>query len=101
VEVLRLRGFTYLGNPRGTECTLVSWFALHISCADSPSRHPGDPPSFGVAATMAAFLFHTLLTTMRREHHYILIDKEVTTQERWTKNGFLHFFLLLNLHVDN
>jgi hypothetical protein len=46
-------------------------------------------------------LFHALFMIMRREHHHILIDKEVTTQERWTKNGFLHFFLLLNLHVDN
>jgi hypothetical protein len=68
------------------------WFDLRISYADSPPRLPGDPPSSGAITTMAALLFHTLFMTMRREHHHILIDKEVTTQERWTKNGFLHFF---------
>jgi hypothetical protein len=33
VEVLRLRGYAYLGNPRGTQCTLVSLVCpAHFLC---------------------------------------------------------------------
>jgi hypothetical protein len=37
VEVLRLRGFAYLGKPRVLNALWYPWFALRISCADSPS----------------------------------------------------------------